>query len=220
MRRMGFCVLALSGLWACSSGNTDVDTYEPLGGGYPLTSGSGDGGTGAVAVTSSSGETTTVTSTAMSSSSTGMLCPDDAEPNDDVGSAYDLGEITDADSSGGDFTGVIATGGDVDWFRYHGVDDVGSTVDPGRQITATGVEICKFIDCDSGRSNDFTCPAGTTPTIDGSLTGCCWNDNAAHAIDLTCGATGLDSDNATVYMRLQSDGTLSGCAAYVLNYHY
>lgn len=211
----GFAMVA-----GCGSEGSGQGGYEPIGGGYQLGPTSGSGAQGGAGVGGAMSTTTTSTNTTATTSSGMTPCPDPAEPNDDIGAAFDLGQIDDSDANGGDFLGVAATGGDVDWFSYRGVDATGSTVDPTRDINGTGVKVCKFIQCDSGQAADFSCPMGTTAASEGTLPGCCWGDALPHSVDLTCGSTSLDSDNATIFIKVESDGSQLGCVEYLLTYHY
>lgn len=213
MRRIGLFLLVLG----CDGAVRGYGGYEPIGGGLQIAEGSGAGPQGGAA---QGGAPTTTTAT--TTTGTGMMpCPDDAEPNDTIDTAWDLGEITDSDSDGKDFLGVIATGGDEDWFRYHGTDATGSTVDPTRDIAGTtNVVVCKYLQCDNGEATDFTCPMGTMAASEGTIQGCCWSDDLPHAIDLTCGSSALNADNATIWIKIASDGTQSGCVEYLLTLHY
>lgn len=114
---------------------------------------------------------------------------------------------------------MLATDDDVDWYRYDGSDDFGSVVDPARQIVAAGVRLCKYIDCAGGEAEDFTCPSGTTSDTQNGHPGCCWTGGTYYLIDLVCGSSSLDSDNAAIYIRVDHPGG-PGCEPYTVNYHY
>jgi hypothetical protein len=174
-----------------------------------------------IAVSSSSESSSAVSTSSVVSSSSGMTCPDDGpgEPNDTIDQATVLGTISDNDADGVSIQAALATVNDVDWYRYHGVDLFGNVVDPTRQLLSTGLRICKYIECDGGESNSFSCPSGTMADTQAGHPGCCWSATSPVTIDLTCGSSSLDSDNATVFIRVD-DPTKVPCQAYTLSYHY
>ncbi len=211
-------VLASAG---CSSG----EGAGGFGGHFTYGDGGGyQGTTTAVTIaaeSSASVSVTSVTATSVTSTSSGPVCNDSGpgEPNDTIGQAYNLGEISDSDGDGSQVAGTMASSTDVDWYRYHGIDLTGNVVDPTRQILSAGVRICKYIQCDNGEANDFSCPSGTTPDTASGHPGCCWMSTSPVTLDLTCGSTSLDSDNATVFIRVDNPGALF-CQAYTMQYHY
>lgn len=174
--------------------------------------------TGATATKSATA--TTAAPASNTSASSGEACPDMGdEPNESEESAIDLGNITDCDDQGGAAVGVLAGPDDVDWFRYHATDETGCSVDPSRSLTAGfAIRLCKFIQCDNAEENDFECPSGTTPEESPGLRpGCC--SAGGISFDLTCGGSSINSDNATVFIRLDNPDEYD-CVPYMLSYHY
>jgi hypothetical protein len=136
------------------------------------------------------------------------------EPNDTESTAHDLGTIGDADGNGDMVSGVLAGVADVDWYKYTGQDNAGFVVDPTRTVTA-GVRICKFLQCTSGATT-FTCPSSTMPeTSPDGRAGCCGSTGFS-IDDLDC--TGTASDDAVVYVRLDTQTNI--CKDYTYAYHY
>jgi hypothetical protein len=143
----------------------------------------------------------------------GPTCSDPNEPNNIAGSATNLGNIDDCDSSGGSFMGSV-TGADADWFRIHGADVSFCSVDP--TLTLSGaVSLCMFLSCDETVTS-FSCPAGTTPLIEAGLDGCCASGSFA-VDDLNCSAS--LADNADFYVKV-SPTSAAVCTAYQVQYHY
>lgn len=217
-------LVALGGVFGCSSGASSGV------GGFGSAFGYGDGGgyqgtTTAVTVTaeasSSVSSSASTTTSVTASSSTGITCPDSGpgEPNDTIAQAYNLGTISDNDSDGAQVKGTITSPSDVDWYKYHGVDLFGNVVDPTRQLLSPGLRTCKYIECDNAEANVFSCPSGSMPDTQSGHPGCCWTGASPITLDLTCGSSSLDSDNATVYVRVD-DPTALVCQAYTLSYHY
>ncbi len=208
------------GALACSQGAAGVGGF-----GDHFTYGDGGAYQGTVSVVSVAVEASSAASTSavtsVTSSASGFSCPDTGpgEPNDTIAQAYALGEISDNDADGGQVKGVISSPTDVDWYAYHGVDLFGNVVDPTRQLLGAGLRTCKYIQCDNGEQNVFTCPSGTTADMVSGHPGCCWTDGSVVTIDLTCGSTALDSDNATIFIRVDNPSQLV-CQAYTLQYHY
>ncbi len=234
MRVFGFCFVGLVcvvGSLSAACGDDPPDPgFEEVGGsgegaGGPSTTGSGTtstkstGASSPTTATSSTNGPTTTTGTA-SSSSTGMGCQDGGpgEPNDSEAAAHDLGTIGDCDDEGGSVSGVLDGTTDPDWYKYQGTDGTGCSVDPSRAITSSHpIRVCKFIQCDDNEENDFDCPGGTqaVDSPDGRP-GCC--STSEFNFGLTCGSSSLNSDNATVYVRI--DTTANECVTYTLSYHY
>lgn len=195
-------------------------------GGTGTTSGQVTSGGAVTSTTATTGGGTTSSSTSSSTASTGTggepPCQDvgPGEPaNDQMATAHYLGDLSDDDSDEGTIMGTLRTPEDVDWYAYHGVDGVGSTTDPGRQIIGAGIRICKYIDCDGEEDEDFDCPSGTAPDTQSGHPGCCWTGGEAIEWGLTCGSSSLNSDNAVVYMRVDHVGG-PGCEPYTLKYNY
>ncbi len=221
-------MLVLSVFAACG-GDPPAPGFEEVGGagegaGDAATTGSSTkaAGPSSTGVTSGPGATTSTTSTTGATTSTGPSgCTDlgPGEPNDSEATAHDLGTIGDCDDEGGSVSGLLDESGDADWYVYLGTDASSTcTVDPHRTITSSHpIRLCKFIQCLDNETNDFACPMGTTDAFspDGRP-GCC----SAGDIDfsLTCGSSSLDSDDAYVYIRV--DTTVNECVTYTLTYDY
>ena len=187
-------------------------------------------GTNATSVTTGTTATTgptatssaaTSTSTSSTTTSTGSLGCNDlgvGEPNNTESTAHDLGTIGDSDSEGGSVSGMVAGPMDVDWYKYLGEDNFGSVVDPTRTLSSSHpVRICKFFQCLDNAANDFSCPNGTTDaTSPDGRPGCC--GTAGFDVSLSCGSSSLNSDDAWVYIRI--DSQQNQCVTYTLGYHY
>lgn len=192
-----------------STGSTGQTTGQTSG----QTTGTGMGG----ATTSS---TTGPTSSSVATTGTGQGCIDNGpgEPdNDTLADALSLGDVEDPDQDGGTVQGIVSPG-DEDWFTYHGLDEIGSVVDPTRTFSSSEVlTLCKYVDCDNG-DPDFDCPNGTSnatsPT--GDLPGCC--SDTGFTIDLSCGGS-FDNEDANIYMQVQNPNDAE-CASYTIVYHY
>lgn len=170
-------------------------------------------------VTTTTG-TTTSSGTPTSSSSGEPPCQDQGpgEPdNDTLNGAYNIGTIGDSDGDGGQVTGNLREPSDVDWYKYSGEDNFGSSVDPFRQVAGPGIHACMFVQCVSG-DTEFDCPSNTVATQEGSIPGCCWNGTQeVNFGGFNC--SGPIDDDATVYMKIEHpDGP--GCESYTINYHY
>jgi hypothetical protein len=235
MRVFGFCfvglVCTLGSLSAACGDDPPDPGFEEVGGsgegaGGPSTTGSGStstkstGASSPTTATTSTNMTTSTTTTTNTSSSTGSGCQDGGpgEPNDSEAAAHDLGTIGDCDDEGGSVSGVLDGTTDPDWYKYQGTDGTGCSVDPSRAITSSHpIRVCKFIQCDDNEENDFECPGGTqaVDSPDGRP-GCC--STSEFNFGLTCGSSSLNSDNATVYVRI--DTTANECVTYTLTYHY
>ncbi|NUO53729.1 MAG: hypothetical protein HOV80_33190 [Polyangiaceae bacterium] len=234
MRFFGFCfvglVCALGSLSAACGDDPPDPGFEEVGGsgegaGGPSTTGPSTTSTKSTGVSSPTTATTSVTGTSTTtntatSSSTGSGCQDGGpgEPNDTESSAHDLGTIGDCDDEGGSVSGVLDGTTDPDWYKYQGTDGTGCSVDPSREITSSHpIRVCKFIQCDNNEANDFSCPGGTMDvTSPDGRPGCC--STSEFNFGLTCGSSSLNSDNATVYVRI--DTTANECVTYTLTYHY
>jgi len=144
------------------------------------------------------------------------MCNDTGvEPNDTESTAVDLGAIGDPDGDGDTFTGLVAGQSDKDWFKYKGSDENFSTVDPTRTISSSdAIRICKYAQCITGNT-DVSCPSGTnTATSPDGRSGCC--SDHGFTLDLNC--TGTVSDDATIYIRV--DSQVQACVTYSVDYHY
>jgi hypothetical protein len=204
--------------------------------GFEEVGGSGGDSTSTVASTSVSSThattgvttsaNTTVSSSATStvaSSSSGPICndPGPGEPNDTEPTATSLGAIGDCDDEGDMISGVLDGPTDADWYKIDG-NDASSfcVVDPSRSLQSSSpVRLCKFIQCKNGESTNFSCPGGTTPaTSPQGRPGCCSMGGFTIG-DLGCGGSTLDSDNSTIYLRLDNPQG-AACPSYTVAYHY
>ena len=221
---------------ACASGETSDTGYEQVStvaasgaggggagggsggsGGGASSSGAG-GGSGGSGGTSSQSSTSHAQSSSQSSTSTGQPCNDgDSEPNDTEATAVPLPDISDNDDDGSSFSGTLHDADDVDWWSYHGDDDVGYVVDPTRDIdAAAGLRICKFVDCDNGNEAEVSCTNGAVLANSPSgLPGCC--SLGPFEIGPDCGGFD-DDDSSTVYIRI--DEPEAACLDYSVTYHY
>ncbi len=233
MRRLGFALfVALAGLPAGLLFACGGDPPEP---GFEEVGGSGEGAgdpssaksSGSSKASGSTSQQASATSTASSTNasttaSTGSSgCNDSGpgEPNDSESSAHDLGGIGDCDDEGADVSGVLDGATDPDWYKFKGTDASSTcTTDPDRSIVASHpIRICKFVQCDDNEENDFDCPSGTmNATSPDGRPGCC--SSSGFEFSITCGSTSLDSDNAMVYIRV--DTTENACVSYTLSYAY
>jgi hypothetical protein len=239
---LGVLVVAIASAAACAEG--DSPGFENVGGGggasgdggsdgdggddddgddtsgSRASSGAGPTSTAAVTSVSSTGSatTTSTTTTTTSTGAGGAPCQDTGlgEPNDDMESAYPMGEQPSDDGEERTIAGVLQTPEDVDWYFYIGSDDFDGTVDPGRQIVGAGIRICKYIECVEGDA-EFECPSGTQQDTQGGRPGCCWTDNEPLEWGLNC--TGVISDDARIYMRVDHVGG-PGCESYSLKFNY
>lgn len=229
MRFFGFCLVALvpvTGSLAVACADDPPDPgFEEVGGsgegaGGPATTATTTKSTGSSSPTTATSVTNTATTTTSGSTSTGPACNDGGpgEPNDSESSAHDLGTIGDCDDEGGSVSGVLDGPTDVDWYTYFGSDGTGCTVDPDRTVTSSHpIRVCKFIQCEDNQENDFECPGGTmTATSPDGRPGCC--STSALDFELTCGSSSLNSDNANIYIRI--DTTTNECVTYTLTYAY
>jgi len=139
------------------------------------------------------------------------------EPNDTEATAEDLGALNDADPNPLPTVSGVMDTTDADWFFFTGTDAVGGLVDPTVHLTtALGVRICAYYDCVNG-TPDFTCDTGTVPdTSTAGHPGCCTSTGNEVSVSLNC--TGTGTDNATVYIRV--DSQTAACLPYTIEYHY
>jgi hypothetical protein len=178
--------------------------------------------TSSVTTTSTTSSTSTTGATTTSTSTGGPACtdPDPGEPNETLATAYALPPIDDCDSSAAQVSGKLGPGGnDVDWYKYAGSDTSTCVVDPTRQLLGVGMRICKYIQCDNGKTPSFSCPAGTTDDMQDGHPGCCAAGGTSFTLSLTCGSTFFGSDAATVFIRVDHPGG-PGCESYKVSYHF
>lgn len=140
-----------------------------------------------------------------------------AEPNNTIPSAALLPGIDDCDSSGSTLSGVLAGGGDPDFWHYLGKDKIGCAVDPFAS-TKNAVRLCVFVACSSGTTNVKKCNKGTAAVSPGGLNGCCTDGPGDVSVDYSCPLVGSD-DGADVFMRVDSP-TATGCVPYEVSYHF
>ena len=138
------------------------------------------------------------------------------EPNDTEDTAFDLGMLAASDDAGQSVCGVLHGAGDVDWYRYDGVDDGGS--DPGRGFTSeTAIRICKYVAC-AGMTTALVCPAGTTDdTSPAGHAGCC--GTKPFQIPATPDLCPDGANDATVWIKIENKAA-AACAPYQLDVHY
>lgn len=237
MRALRFALLAAavaapSVLGVACGGDPPDPGFEEVGGsgegaGGPSTSSSKASSTSSGPSTTSTMSGPTTTSTTSTSTTTGSTtstgssgCNDlgPGEPNDSEATAHDLGTIGDCDDEGGSVSGLLDGTTDPDWYKYYGTDGTGCTTDPNRTVTSSHpIRVCKFIQCDNNEENDFECPGGTSAAMspDGRP-GCCGTSSIDFS--LTCGSSSLNSDNAMVYVRV--DTQENACVTYTLSYAY
>jgi hypothetical protein len=129
-----------------------------------------------------------------------------------------VGGIDDCDESETTLEGVLA-GDDVDWYRYTGSDAFACSVDPAVEVDSDEtVQVCQFVECESGNPAQLVCPAGSSmdTSFEGRI-GCC--SASGFILDLTCSSGGAGDDSATIYFRVQTQGAFE-CVHYSLKYHF
>lgn len=146
-----------------------------------------------------------------------MCTGSQAEPNNTIPSAALLPSIDDCDSSGSKLEGVLAGGGDPDFWHYLGKDKLGCSVDPFA-TTKDPVRLCVFVACGSGTTDIKKCSKGTFATSPGGLGGCCTDGPGDVSVDDRCPLVGSD-DGADVFMRVDSPSA-TGCVPYEVSYHF
>jgi hypothetical protein len=137
------------------------------------------------------------------------------EPNNSQLTAYNLGSISDADSSGGYICPILKGGADVDWFHYSGNDVFLNVVDPSRTVTAElNARLCVYLDCDSGTTS-VGCDADDVDDVaPGGQEGCCGVGSVSP--NLNC--SGID-DSAHVWIKVENVD-MQMCVPYQLDYHF
>lgn len=142
------------------------------------------------------------------------------DPNDVGGSepsAKDLGTISDTDSDGSSFTGVVKGAVDVDFYKFTGTDGYGAVVDPTLTSASSGVEMCMYVACLAGTGVDLkSCTGGAKATSGIGNPGCCFTAPGATTLDYDC--AGSTSESATVFIRVKQTGNL--CLPYTASYHF
>lgn len=222
----GLVLAAVATVAACGDDGSEADFQQVGGEGGDIT-GVGGGttkatsgpttGPGPASSSSQSGSSTASASSSTGSSGCNDLGP--GEPNDTEAAAHDFGTIGDCDDEGGMVSGLLDGTGDPDWYKYLG-EDASATcmVDPHRTIVSSDpIRICKFFECLDNETSSFTCPAGTTgATSPDGRPGCC--SDVDFLVDLICGSSSLDADDAWVYVRI--DTTVNACVTYTMSYAY
>ena len=125
------------------------------------------------------------------------------------GTAYDWGDIGHCDSGGRTFCGALKTG-ETAYFAFR---DDGTGIfcefDPAIRVTPTSaVTLCEYFSCAEG----VTCPAGSTPSTNGTNSGCCittTSSGGSMRIQPKC-------RGARVLMSVTST---AGCAGYKLSFN-
>ncbi len=224
-------VLGCSGETGGSGSSGMGGSSDTGAGGAATTSGSGTSGSG----TSGSGMMTGTGGATGSGGSAGVggssgqggmggstpVCgkTDVGEPDDTEMTAENIGPLNCPDAAGGQLIGVLSSADDADWYVYSGKDLLTCTPDPtqGLTIAANGVRLCAFVECTGGTATTITCPAGTiNATSPDNRAGCCGND--LFTIQLDCVNT--SSDDANVYLRVDTPTGEGACSEYTLSYHY
>lgn len=139
--------------------------------------------------------------------------PPACDMNDDPdyeGTAIDLGNIDDCDSSTLSLPGVLGAINDVDYFQFTGTDTISCMTNPSIEvISSSPVRSCIYFECSAG-STSVTCPMGSTnDTSPSGKLGCCAQDGALTVDSLDC--QGLD-DSALVVIRI--DSAPQACSSY------
>jgi hypothetical protein len=126
-----------------------------------------------------------------------------------------LCNINDCNSAGSSLSGVVKPGGDVDFFKFKGWDDL-CIVDPTVSTKTSGIQVCVFAACTDGSAAYKSCKQGTVAT-EGTMTGCCTTSTTTPAqLEINC--PGI-FDDANVYIRVKGQ-TTSACTPYDVSYHY
>jgi hypothetical protein len=147
-----------------------------------------------------------------------MGCEDPGpEPNEDKASAVKQADQI-CNTTPGVLDGVLDGGGDVDWFRYHTVDETGcgfGTPTSNLVVLADqGVRMCAFVDCDQGNADLKCATTATGMDLPDGLPGCCTTSGALN-FDLNC--MNSMSESANVYVRLD-EASADACVAYNVTY--
>lgn len=147
----------------------------------------------------------------------GANCPDNGfgEPNDTQTIAWNLGMISDADTAGQTFCGVLSGANDEDWFTYDGNDDLFSEVDPFQSISnGTKGRLCAFFKCKSGTTS-LSCSNNSKPeTAPDGTNGCC--STSPFPVTLECSSV---NDHARVWFRIDNPDA-NACIPYQIGFHY
>lgn len=147
----------------------------------------------------------------------GANCPDNGfgEPNETQATAKNFGNISDADSAGQTFCGILSGPGDVDWYTYQGKDDLFSEVDPFQSISnGTKGQLCAFFKCQSGTTS-VSCGANAKiASAPGGQSGCC--STSPFPVTLECSSV---DDNAQVWLRIDNPDA-NACIPYQVTFHY
>ena len=141
----------------------------------------------------------------------------DIEANGTIATARPLASTTDCDKNGNQIRGTIGSASDVDFFHFHGNDNVGCDVNPSAVLNVAGVRLCMYAKCDS-EAGSVSCSSGTEDKAPpaGVAGGCCIDGPAT--LDMKVDCPGLD-DSATMFLRTTAIGATS-CKPYTIKYHY
>lgn len=207
------CLLATAG--ACGSSEGDEDDAGPQrDGGRKRDAATSSSSSGESSSSSSSGGSSSSSggssSGGSSSSSSGASCndPDDAQ---DMLSPKQLPPISDGDDNISDIEGVISTG-DEDAYQRLVTDDWFGSVGPLVSTVAPNVQLCMFLECNSGGQitiNDCTNGSVQLKYSDTRI-GCC---GTSVGIKFDCPGT---DDSLQTFVRVRS--TADQCEPYTLNF--
>jgi hypothetical protein len=137
------------------------------------------------------------------------------EPGADEGAPLALAAIDDCDKSVASLRGVVAGQFDVDTYKFRGNDTYLCRMAPKAVMSAPGVRLCMFVQCQAGTTNIASCTTGAPATSKTGLKGCCVDGPGEVNIDFDCNGS-LD-DAADFYMRVdQPNANL--CVPYTVTY--
>jgi hypothetical protein len=126
----------------------------------------------------------------------GAQCQDTSpEPASTEANAYALPAIDDCDGSAQTIRGVAAGMFDVDVYKFRGDDTYLCRMGPKASITAPGLRLCMFIQCQSGTTNIASCGAGTASLSKQGLKGCCVEGPAEMTLDFDCNGSADETSN-------------------------
>lgn len=143
-------------------------------------------------------------------------CPDPLnEPNENENAATASDGVDDCDGQK-TRAGILKPGGDQDWFKFAGTDNLLScSPNPKVKVDKSDLRVCVFAQCQSG-TTQVVCASGTAHKSPANREGCCATGGAAE-ITLTC--SGLGSQNADLYVRVDQPNK-NACIDYQLTYSY
>jgi hypothetical protein len=147
-------------------------------------------------------------------------CEDETntEANETQQTAFDLGDITDNDNTGGTICPVLKGAADVDWYHFFGDDVFPYTVDPTRVVTTellVNARLCVYFDCSGNNSTSVNCNADEVDDVaPGGQPGCCGVGNVSPSLN----CSGLD-DAADVWIKVENVD-MAACVPYQFDYHF